>query len=160
MEAKQRPELKPAEYLSNFKWLCQKTGVTNPEALFRVLRECYTNPLCYLGPPKNLPEDYAKFSQPLTVSKESWRAKRFHSLANKICARCGGKGHTPVNCLGSIKCQRCGEEGHALKDCKKEKLQKKDKMEEENNDSKSRKSQRKAKKGKSNKEKSSVSQNK
>jgi hypothetical protein len=154
MEANQRPELEPAEYLRNFGRLCQSNGIQNSDSLFRILRECYTNPLCYLGPPKNLPDDYAKFSQPLTVSKESWKVKRIHSLEAKVCARCGGKGHTPANCTGAIKCSRCGEQGHALKDCKKKAPQNEIKMDGENIDSKSIKSHRNARKRKPNKKKS------
>lgn len=112
-----RPELRPDEYLKNFENLCKTNGVPNYQALFRIFRECYTNPLCYLGPPRNMPDDYARFSRPLTVTKESWREKRIHSLEAKVCARCGGKGHTPVNCLEAIRCNRCGKEGHASNGC-------------------------------------------
>lgn len=120
MEGKKdkRPELEPDNYLGNFEALCQSAGYQNWKPLFKVLRECYTNPLVYLGPPKNLPTDYLALSQPLTVSKESWKARRLHSLDNTICARCGKKGHKPANCTGDIHCSNCGQIGHATKGCK------------------------------------------
>ena len=136
-----RPELRPDDYLKNFQALCQNAGLANlTEPLFKVLRECYTNPLAYLGPPKNLPTDLSCLSQPLTVSKESWKARRIHSLEQKTCARCGQKGHTPVNCTGSILCTHCGKEGHAAKGCKNEpmKIEKKDVSEDKKSSEKNR----------------------
>lgn len=144
---KDRPELKPEEYLDNFTQLCNRLGLQNQtKQLFILLRECYTNPLCYLGPPKNLSSDLTSLSQPLTVSKESWKSRRIHSLVNRTCARCGQKGHLPANCTQQIRCARCGMEGHATKGCKSE-IPKKEAMEEEEkkipNKSKSQKHQKK-----------------
>ena len=142
-----RPELKSEDYLNNFHQLCTTLGLQQQsKALFVLLRECYTNPLCYLGPPKNLPSDLSSLSQPLTVSKESWKSRRIHSLENKTCARCGQKGHLPVNCTQQIRCARCGNVGHATKGCRAE-LPKKMPTEEEEKKSpkksKSHKSQKK-----------------
>ena len=116
----QRPELKPDNYLDNFATLCKSSGLQQnlTQPLFRLLRECYTNPLVYLGPPKNLPSDFLALSQPLTVSKESWKARRLHSLDQLTCARCGMKGHKPANCTEVIRCTKCGKTGHATKGCR------------------------------------------
>ena len=143
-----RPELKPEDYLKNFYNLCQTIGMQDKaEPLFKLLRECYTNPLCYLGPPKNLPTDFTSLSQPLTVSRESWKARRIHSLENRTCARCGMKGHLPVNCTQEIHCSKCGGKGHATKGCKVAKPQEK-KMEEEDKKSPKKSRSQKSRRGK------------
>ena len=142
-----RPELKSEDYLNNFHQLCTTLGLQQQsKALFVLLRECYTNPLCYLGPPKNLPSDLSSLSQPLTVSKESWKSRRIHSLENKTCARCGQKGHLPVNCTQQIRCARCGNVGHATKGCQAELPKKMPTEEEEKKSPKKSKSQKSQKK--------------
>lgn len=146
---KPRPELKPEDYLKNFYSLCQTVGLQDKaEPLFRLLRECYTNPLCYLGPPKNLPTDLSSLSQPLTVSRESWKSKRIHSLENRTCARCGKKGHLPANCTQEIHCSKCGGTGHATKGCKVAKPLDEKKMEEEDKKSPKKSRSQKSHRGK------------
>ena len=115
-----RVNMNPEAWKQNFRQLTQRVGIKDDlsDALLLVLRQCYTNPLTFLGPPKNLPEDLLPLSRPLTVSKESWKARRLNHLASRTCQRCGKKGHSEVNCTQRIVCRRCGESGHPTTACK------------------------------------------
>jgi hypothetical protein len=125
-----RYEIVCSEYQENFLRLAASQGFDQKmaQALGKILRECYTNPLMYLGPPKNLKDDFLPFSQPLTVSKESWKSKRIHSLEKRFCNRCCKRGHTEANCSSEIMCRNCWQEGHATTQCTNPKAEKPNNM--------------------------------
>lgn len=134
MEGKDKKDprvmLDPDKYQENFLRLAASQGFDQKmaQALGKILRECYTNPLMYLGPPKNLKDDFLPFSQPLTVSKESWKSKRIHSLEKRLCNRCCKRGHTEANCSSEIMCRNCWQEGHATTQCTNPKAEKPNNM--------------------------------
>jgi hypothetical protein len=134
MEGKDKKDnrvmLDPDKYQENFLRLAASQGFDQKmaQALGKILRECYTNPLMYLGPPKNLKDDFLPFSQPLTVSKESWKSKRIHSLEKRFCNRCCKRGHTEANCSSEIMCRNCWQEGHATTQCTNPKAEKPNNM--------------------------------
>jgi hypothetical protein len=75
---KEKKFLKPRNYKENFQNLAKDLGYDEREIhkLSILLREVYTNPLVYLGPPRNLKEDRNTISRPLVVSRMSWKERR------------------------------------------------------------------------------------
>jgi hypothetical protein len=75
---KEKKFLKTKNYKENFQNLAKDLGYDEKEIhkLSILLREVYTNPLAYLGPPRNLKEDRNSISRPLVVSRMSWKERR------------------------------------------------------------------------------------
>ena len=127
MEAKiqKSTELQKAKALAKdqFFQLCAKLQIQqDQEKLFTLLRECYLNPLTYLGPPQAI-MDSKDIAHPLVVSKMSWKERRRLLKDKRTCSRCGNKGHTATNCTQQIKCRNCGD-AHPTISCNKPKQQK------------------------------------
>ena len=113
-----RPTPEPENYISNFAELAKKANANNEETekFFIILRQCYLNPLSFLGPPKNLKTDITASAQPLVVSKETWKSRRKKAKAKRKCLRCGETGHDAASCTNQIKCLKCGAQ-HPTKTC-------------------------------------------
>jgi len=114
-----RPTPDPEKYISNFAELAKTAKATNEETekLFIILRQCYLNPLSFLGPPRNLITDATASAQPLVVSKETWKSRRKKAKSRRKCLRCGETGHDAASCMNQIKCLKCTGQ-HPTNACK------------------------------------------
>jgi hypothetical protein len=76
---KGKQDLHWQNHKQNFLELANSLGFNEPENLRILLREVYTNPMVYLGPPKNLEEDRTFTSRPLVVSRISWKERKWRN---------------------------------------------------------------------------------
>jgi len=95
-----KPILDNKKFKWNFEQMTDSLGFKKDfsNKLFIVLREVYTNPLGYLGPPKNLKDDKTATAQPLAVTRVPWKLRRIKSEEKIKCYKCGRKGHKKFDC--------------------------------------------------------------